>query len=131
MGGVFKASDRVSFKGEGLDLLGYITRLVFRPRWKLQTVEHFLAAMDGVGIENAIVEVDGPEIPIMDGSSEEFAIQLEAARSITPTMVPHPRVKVCQLLSASTYGVRGRNWRASPTSPLALLSFHGGYRCLS
>ena len=35
----------------------------------LSTVEHLLAAVYGLGIDNMIIEVDGPEIPIMDGSS--------------------------------------------------------------
>ena len=38
----------------------------------LQTVEHLLAALRGCGIDNALVEVDGPELPIMDGSSAPF-----------------------------------------------------------
>src|SRR5512143_505186 len=36
---------------------------------KIRTVEHLLAAASGLGINNLFVEVDGPEIPIMDGSS--------------------------------------------------------------
>jgi UDP-3-O-[3-hydroxymyristoyl] N-acetylglucosamine deacetylase len=36
------------------------------------TVEHLLAALFGMGIDNAVVELDGPEIPILDGSSEPF-----------------------------------------------------------
>lgn len=36
---------------------------------KVRTVEHLLAAASGLGINNLFVEVDGPEIPIMDGSS--------------------------------------------------------------
>src|SRR5262245_56791135 len=36
------------------------------------TVEHLMAAMRGMGVDNALVEVTGPEIPIMDGSSREF-----------------------------------------------------------
>ena len=35
----------------------------------VSTTEHVLAALYGVGIDNAIVDVDGPEIPIMDGSA--------------------------------------------------------------
>ncbi len=38
----------------------------------LQTVEHLLAALRGCGIDNALIEVDGPEIPIMDGSAAPF-----------------------------------------------------------
>lgn len=36
------------------------------------TVEHVLAALAGCGIDNASIEIDGPECPIMDGSSEPF-----------------------------------------------------------
>jgi len=39
---------------------------------KIRTVEHLLAALSGIGIDNLIVEVNGPEIPILDGSSIEL-----------------------------------------------------------
>jgi UDP-3-O-[3-hydroxymyristoyl] N-acetylglucosamine deacetylase len=38
----------------------------------VSTVEHLLAALSGLGVDNAIVEVDGPEVPVMDGSAERF-----------------------------------------------------------
>jgi len=39
---------------------------------KIRTVEHLLAALAGIGIDNLIIEVNGPEIPILDGSSTEL-----------------------------------------------------------
>jgi len=39
---------------------------------KISTVEHILAALVGMGIDNCLIEVTGPEIPIIDGSSEPF-----------------------------------------------------------
>jgi UDP-3-O-[3-hydroxymyristoyl] N-acetylglucosamine deacetylase len=39
---------------------------------KIRTVEHILAALAGLGIDNLIIEVQGPEIPILDGSSAEL-----------------------------------------------------------
>ena len=39
---------------------------------KIKTVEHILAALAGLGIDNLVIEVDGPEIPILDGSSTEL-----------------------------------------------------------
>merc|ERR1711939_584172 len=39
---------------------------------KVSTVEHLLAALYIEGIDNAIIEINGPEMPIMDGSSKEF-----------------------------------------------------------
>ena len=45
----------------------------------IATVEHLLSAMAGLGIDNAIVEVDGPEVPIMDGSSAPFVFLIQCA----------------------------------------------------
>ncbi|HQY11140.1 MAG: bifunctional UDP-3-O-[3-hydroxymyristoyl] N-acetylglucosamine deacetylase/3-hydroxyacyl-ACP dehydratase [Ferruginibacter sp.] len=39
---------------------------------KVSTVEHILAALVGMGVDNCLIEVNGPEIPIIDGSSEPF-----------------------------------------------------------
>jgi UDP-3-O-[3-hydroxymyristoyl] N-acetylglucosamine deacetylase len=43
------------------------------------TVEHLLAALRGLGVDNAGIEVDGNEVPIMDGSAEEFAGAIQEA----------------------------------------------------
>jgi UDP-3-O-[3-hydroxymyristoyl] N-acetylglucosamine deacetylase len=40
---------------------------------RVGTVEHLLAALSGMGIDNVRVELDGPEVPIMDGSAQAFA----------------------------------------------------------
>jgi UDP-3-O-[3-hydroxymyristoyl] N-acetylglucosamine deacetylase len=45
------------------------------------TVEHFLAACAGLGVDNILAELDGPELPIMDGSSKPFVELLEQAGS--------------------------------------------------
>lgn len=43
------------------------------------TVEHLLAACAGVGVDNLIIEIDGPEVPIMDGSSSVYCELMMAA----------------------------------------------------
>ncbi len=43
------------------------------------TVEHFLAACAGLGVDNVRAELDGPELPILDGSSKPFVALLERA----------------------------------------------------
>ena len=43
------------------------------------TVEHFLAACSGMGIDNVVAELDGPELPILDGSSRPFVELLTGA----------------------------------------------------
>ena len=44
---------------------------------KVSTVEHILAALVGMGIDNALIELNGPEVPIMDGSSKHFVELIE------------------------------------------------------
>lgn len=46
------------------------------------TVEHILAALRGCGIDNAVVELDGPEVPIIDGSAEPFVDLIERVGSV-------------------------------------------------
>ena len=46
---------------------------------KISTVEHLLSAMAGLGIDNAYVEVDAAEIPIMDGSAGPFVFLIQSA----------------------------------------------------
>ncbi len=46
---------------------------------KISTIEHVLAALAGMEIDNVLMEIDGPEVPIMDGSSRPFIEILEKA----------------------------------------------------
>jgi UDP-3-O-[3-hydroxymyristoyl] N-acetylglucosamine deacetylase len=45
----------------------------------VSTIEHLMAALSGCGIDNAIVELSGPEVPIMDGSAAPFVFLVECA----------------------------------------------------
>ena len=44
----------------------------------VSTAEHVLAALAGLGVDNAAIEIDGPEAPIMDGSSAPFVAAIDA-----------------------------------------------------
>lgn len=46
---------------------------------KISTVEHVLAALVGMGIDNCLMQINGPEIPIIDGSSQPFVELIEKA----------------------------------------------------
>lgn len=60
---------------------------------KIKTVEHLLSAFAGLGIDNVIVEVNGPEIPIMDGSSTELVgIILRAGIAKQGKKMPYMRI---------------------------------------
>jgi len=59
----------------------------------ISTIEHVLAALFGMGISNAEIVVDGPEIPVTDGSAKVFAEAIAAAgiapqRETRPSFVP-------------------------------------------
>jgi len=47
------------------------------------TSEHVLAAMSALGVDNAVIEIDGPEIPIMDGSADAFVAAIDKAGIVT------------------------------------------------
>ncbi|MCH1920670.1 UDP-3-O-acyl-N-acetylglucosamine deacetylase [Shewanella sp. A3A] len=55
------------------------TALVNNDGVRISTIEHLFAALAGLGIDNAVIEVDAPEIPIMDGSASPFVFLLQSA----------------------------------------------------
>ncbi|MGO9444440.1 MAG: UDP-3-O-acyl-N-acetylglucosamine deacetylase [Thiobacillaceae bacterium] len=46
---------------------------------KVSTIEHLLSALAGLGIDNIVIDLTGPEVPIMDGSSAPFVFLLQSA----------------------------------------------------
>lgn len=46
---------------------------------KIYTIEHLMSALSGLGVDNAYVDLDGPEVPIMDGSAAPFVLLLQQA----------------------------------------------------
>lgn len=55
------------------------TTLASRAGISISTVEHVMAAIAGAGIDNMIIEIDGPEVPILDGTSSAFLDAFEQA----------------------------------------------------
>src|SRR5262249_27081798 len=49
----------------------------------VSTVEHVMAALCGLGVDNCIVEIDGPEAPILDGSAQPFVEAVDKAGILT------------------------------------------------
>ncbi|MGZ3410350.1 MAG: UDP-3-O-acyl-N-acetylglucosamine deacetylase [Xanthobacteraceae bacterium] len=47
------------------------------------TAEHVMAALAALGVDNAVIEVDGPEVPIMDGSADAFVAAIDQAGIVT------------------------------------------------
>jgi UDP-3-O-[3-hydroxymyristoyl] N-acetylglucosamine deacetylase len=50
---------------------------------RVGTIEHLMAALAGAGVDNVLIELDGPEVPIMDGSAAPFSFLLECAGLIS------------------------------------------------
>lgn len=48
-----------------------------RGRWKISTVEHALSALYALGVDNCIIDVDAPEMPILDGSARMFVREIQ------------------------------------------------------
>lgn len=71
---------RPELKAEASNVLttSYATSLGTK-EFSISTVEHLLAAFYGLGVDNAVVEINGPEVPILDGSSAEFIDMIESA----------------------------------------------------
>jgi UDP-3-O-[3-hydroxymyristoyl] N-acetylglucosamine deacetylase len=92
----------------------------------VSTIEHLMAAFLALGVDNAIVELDGPEVPIMDGSSQPF-VQIidrvgvkaqQAERRYIEILEPievRDGDKVARLLPASRFEVYFEIAFATPT----------------
>ncbi|MCG6920112.1 MAG: UDP-3-O-acyl-N-acetylglucosamine deacetylase [Acidobacteria bacterium] len=59
------------------------------------TIEHLLAALGALGVDDVLVEVDGPEVPVLDGSAAPFVILLHEA-GLRPLAVPRLYIKVLE-----------------------------------
>src|SRR3989475_7204899 len=103
-GYVFRRTDLGGFEipatVESVAHCSYATTLM-RTGVMLSTVEHVLAALRGCGIDNAFVDVDNLEVPIMDGSSEAFAEMIERA-GVTEQSLARRALLVRKTVSASS-----------------------------
>ena len=82
------------------------------------TAEHVLAALSGLGVDNAIIEIDGPEVPIMDGSAAPFVAAIDQAGLVT---LPAPRryikvLKPVRVAQGDAYGELRPHSRRLPRS---------------
>lgn len=76
------------------------------------TIEHLMAALRGCGIDNALVEVNAPEIPVLDGSSKLF---VEAIEEVGVQVQSQPR-RAIRILKEVVYEEDGKKVTLSPSS---------------
>jgi len=79
--------------------INYATGLM-RDAVRVDTVEHLLAALVSLGIDNVIVELNSPEVPIMDGSAAPFIYLIQEA-GVKPLASPRRYLKVLRPMSLS------------------------------
>jgi len=92
--GIVIRRDRVEFKAifENVSETLLSTNLAFNGT-AVRTVEHALAAFSGLGIHNLVIEVIGPELPIMDGSAHEF-VRLLMQAGVVPQNRLQPFLRI-------------------------------------
>ena len=84
---------------DNVDRLHYATGLS-RNAETVRTVEHLLSALVGVGVDNVVVDLDQPEVPIMDGSAASFVYLLHEA-GLRKLAAPRRYLKVLRPVSLS------------------------------
>ena len=95
------------------------TRIVNAAGVSISTIEHIMAALAGTGVHNALIEIDGPEVPILDGSSAEFVRAILEAGLVAQ----HAKVRALQILKPVT--VRRGEAKATLTPAEGLeIDFH-------
>jgi len=92
------------------------TKLVNEQGVSVSTVEHLMAALAGCGIHNAKIEIDGPEVPILDGSSLPF-VEAFLDRGLRQLDVPVRALKVMRTVTTETPDGFAR---LSPASQLSI-----------
>ena len=83
---------------------------------RIGTVEHLMAALSGLAIDNALIEVDGPEIPILDGSAAPFVFLLDCAGSVELD-APRRVFEICRPVRVHLRRILGRTpatWFGNP-----------------
>ncbi|MGI9510365.1 MAG: UDP-3-O-acyl-N-acetylglucosamine deacetylase [Geminicoccaceae bacterium] len=84
------------------------------------TIEHLMAALAAMEIDNVLIEIDGPEVPIMDGSATPFIFLIECAGIIEQDQ---PRSWI-EILKPVTVTAHGKSARLEPLPPVDLDDDH-------
>ncbi|WP_136441202.1 UDP-3-O-acyl-N-acetylglucosamine deacetylase [Pacificoceanicola onchidii] len=85
----------------------------------VSTIEHVMAALAGCGVHNALVEIDGPECPILDGSSAPFVVGI-MQRGVRRLSAP---VRAIEILKPVTFETESGWARLSPAAG-CFMEFH-------
>jgi UDP-3-O-[3-hydroxymyristoyl] N-acetylglucosamine deacetylase len=92
-----------------------LSSCLVRGEAKIYTVEHLMSALGGLGVDNVFVDIDAPEVPIMDGSAAPFVLLIQQA-GISEQAAPKKFLRVLRSVEVAD----GDKW--------ARLEPHEGYR---
>ncbi|MBE58611.1 MAG: UDP-3-O-[3-hydroxymyristoyl] N-acetylglucosamine deacetylase [Gammaproteobacteria bacterium] len=70
---------------------------------QVSTVEHLLSALSGMGIDNALVECNAPELPIMDGSASPFVFLIQSA-GVREQTAPREYIRITSIVEVEHEG---------------------------
>jgi len=97
------ADNRVEAKATNVTTVRLGTTIANEAGVSVATVEHLMAALAALGVDDALIEIDGPEVPIVDGSSEPF-VDLIAQVGLKATAMPRRAIRVLKAVSAEFQG---------------------------
>jgi len=81
---------------------------------RVATIEHLMAALSAYNIDNAYIEIDGAEVPVMDGSSDSFVFLIEMA-GIAEQKAPRRHIEIVKSVSVGSGDKRARLTPAGET----------------
>jgi UDP-3-O-[3-hydroxymyristoyl] N-acetylglucosamine deacetylase len=111
---------RVDFKGKEKNISGHISNAlpaklcttITNKYVSVSTIEHLMSALSGMGIDNAAIEIDNQELPILDGSSKEFVNAIQDAG----TTVQSAEKKYIKILKKLTIKEKDKSISIEPSN---------------
>ncbi|WP_283646704.1 UDP-3-O-acyl-N-acetylglucosamine deacetylase [Marinovum algicola] len=109
----------VPARWDAVDRSPLCTRIRNAAGVEVSTIEHVMAALAGCGIHNALIEIDGPEVPILDGSAAPF-VDAILGRGIRRLDTPVMAIKVDKTVTVET----DSGWAPLSPADTFTMSFH-------
>ncbi|MCF8878376.1 UDP-3-O-acyl-N-acetylglucosamine deacetylase [Hyphobacterium sp. SN044] len=97
------ADNRVEAKATNVTTVRLGTTIANEAGVSVATVEHLMAALAALGVDDALIEIDGPEVPIVDGSSAPF-VDLISQVGLKASAMPRRAIRVLKAVSAEFQG---------------------------
>ncbi len=104
---VTKGDQLIAARWNNVEVSQLCTRIENADGVAVSTIEHVMAALAGCGVHNALIEIDGPEVPILDGSAAPFAREIVRV-GIQPLDAPIMAIEVLKTIEVVRDGASAR-----------------------